>query len=111
MLGSGSGGRTKSVLFTGLGAVLIGGAVVWVAADRIVSAVFERLRPDLEEQVGKPLTMTEVNGKSEVKSLTKPPTETLTHVIDGHVIQESSQPLLSRLVSVSWGKMILRRGR
>ncbi|WP_415409961.1 translocation/assembly module TamB domain-containing protein [Synechococcus sp. A10-1-5-9] len=55
MLGSGSGGRTKSVLFTGLGAVLIGGAVVWVAADRIVSAVFERLRPDLEEQVGKPL--------------------------------------------------------
>ena len=44
------------------------------------------------EQVGKPLTMTEVNGKSEVKSLTKPPTETLTHVIDGHVIQESSQP-------------------
>ena len=55
MLGSGSGGRTKSVLFSGLGAVLIGGAVVWVAADRMVSAVFERLRPDLEEQVGKPL--------------------------------------------------------
>ena len=36
---------------------------------------------------------TEVNGKSsEVKSLTKTPTECLTHVIDGHVIQESSQP-------------------
>ena len=46
------------------------------------------------EQVGKPMTTTtaEVNGKSEVKSLTKTPTEILTHVIDGNVIQESSQP-------------------
>ena len=44
------------------------------------------------EQVSKPMITTEVNGKSEVKSLTKPPNETLTHVIDGHVIQESSQP-------------------
>ena len=29
--------------------------MVWIAADRIASAVFERLRPALEEQVGKPL--------------------------------------------------------
>ena len=34
-------------------------------------------------------SVTEVNGKHDVS---KPPNECLTHVIDGHVIQESSQP-------------------
>ena len=55
MLGSGPGGRTNSLMIRGLGLALTGGVVVWIAADRIASAVFERLRPALEEQVGKPL--------------------------------------------------------
>lgn len=55
MLGSGPRGRTNNVIVKGLGVALIGGVVVWIAADRIVSAVFDRLRPGLEEQVGKPL--------------------------------------------------------
>lgn len=55
MLGSGPGGRTNTLMIRGLGLALTGGVVVWIAADRIASAVFERLRPTLEEQVGKPL--------------------------------------------------------
>ncbi|MBL6798228.1 MAG: DUF748 domain-containing protein, partial [Synechococcus sp. BS307-5m-G39] len=55
MLGSGPRGRTNNVIVKGLGVALIGGVVVWIAADRIVSSVFDRLRPGLEEQVGKPL--------------------------------------------------------
>ena len=55
MLGSGPGGRTHSVIAKGFAVALIGGGVVWIAADRVVASVFERLRPDLEDQVGKPL--------------------------------------------------------
>ena len=55
MLGSGPGGRTNNGIVKRLGIALIGGFVVWIAADRIVSTVFDRLRPGLEEQVGKPL--------------------------------------------------------
>ena len=55
MLGSGPGGRTNIGIVKRLGIALIGGFVVWIAADRIVSTVFDRLRPGLEEQVGKPL--------------------------------------------------------
>ncbi|PTU04377.1 DUF490 domain-containing protein, partial [Pseudomonas sp. HMWF031] len=55
MLGSGPRGRTHTVIAKRLAVALIGGGVVWIAADRVVASVFERLRPDLEEQVGKPL--------------------------------------------------------
>ena len=55
MLGSGPGGRTNIGIVKRLGIALIGGFVVWIAADRIVSTVFDRLRPGLEEQVSKPL--------------------------------------------------------
>lgn len=46
--------RNSLVLFV-LGGSLIGGVVVWFAADHWASSLFQRVRPDIEAQISKPL--------------------------------------------------------
>jgi len=47
--------RRNRLVLSVLGGSLIGGVVVWFAADHWASSLFQRLRPDIEAQISKPL--------------------------------------------------------
>ena len=47
--------RRNRLVLSVLGGSLIGGVVVWFAADHWASSLFHRVRPDIEAQISKPL--------------------------------------------------------
>lgn len=47
--------RRNRLVLSVLGGSLIGGVVVWFAADHWASSLFQRVRPDIEAQISKPL--------------------------------------------------------
>ena len=55
MRGGRSSMRSNRLALSVLGGSLVGGLAIWIAADRVIGAVVERLRPEIEAQVSKPL--------------------------------------------------------
>ena len=47
--------RRNRVVLTVLGGSLLGGAALWIVADRLADALFQRVRPGIEAQISKPL--------------------------------------------------------
>ena len=47
--------QRQKLLLSLLGGSLLGGATLWLVADRVIATQFERLRPEIEARVSEPL--------------------------------------------------------